>query len=406
MGEKKISARKLNKIVSNLYGPLEAFSVGNKFLPLLTSEDIYKEFYSAISNAKKTINMEFFIFQADKTGMNFANLLCKKAKEGIKVNVILDFFGSYPNRDRSTAYKKMTDAGINLRFCLSAYDFFRSLFKREKALKRWRIKSIFKRNHRKILIVDGETAYTGGANIGKEYFWSKKTNNNSWHDFQFKINGPAVNLLQFEFFRTWKSDGGKMNLEDLDLYFKKQTVYQNGIALHILTNSFGKFNKLLKPIVNAINNAKEYIYIENPYILNRKIIRALCKARKRGVRIVVLTSLEKLDFNFLKTFIERSLMHMVKSNIEVYIYPKTLLHGKAMLIDDRIGIVGTANLNNRSFYLDYELNVEIFDRKTLLKLKKDLFEKDILISEKFTRTKGKFFSKLKYYFIHFLEKFS
>lgn len=403
MGRTIRLSNKLKKFVFAKYGYFNDSSLGNIFTPLISAEKIFKEFYSVINNAEKSINMEFFIFEADKAGMAFAKLLSKKAKQGVEVNVILDFFGSYPDKKRNKMYKQMIASGVNIRFSLSILDTLRSLFNRTKYLTRSGLKLFLGRNHRKILIVDGEVAYTGGANIGRQYFWSKKNDRKYWHDFQFKISGPAVNFLQFEFFRIWLNDGGSIPIKDLDLYFRKQKNYDNGIYLNIKTNSFGKFQKLLRPILNSINNAKKYIYIENPYILNRRIINALIAAHKRGVKVIILTSLEELDFKFLKLFIERSLIRLNKAGVKVLIYPKTLLHGKAMLIDDKIAIVGTANLNNRSFYLDYELNIEIFDKKTLLYLKKELFEKDMLISNQFTKKKQRLISRIFYRFIRFLE---
>jgi len=406
MVEKRISFYKLKKLVSQNYGFLNSLSGGNLFTPLTSSQKIYREFYSSISNAKKSINMEFFIFQADDVGKRFADLLCKKAKEGVKVNVILDFLGAYPFKERARLYQNMIKEGVNLRFSLSFSDIIKSLLMKGKYFRRGGIRLFFRRNHRKILVIDGETAYTGGVNIGKQYFWSEESEEDVWHDFQFKVQGPAVNFFQAEFFRTWISDGGKIDIKNLHLYFKKQEFFKDGIYLNVLTNSFGKFNKLLKPIIRAIHSARKYVYVENPYLLNRKIVQSLCDAAERGINVVVLTSLEKQDFNFMRIFVERSLIKLHKSGVKVFIYPKTLLHGKAMLIDGKIAIVGTANLNNRSFYWDYELNMEVFDRNALLQIKKEIFEKDLVISERFTRTEGKFFSKFRYALVHFLENFS
>jgi len=232
--EEKISLRKLKRLVERDYGWIQASSYGNVFTPLTSSFEIYKEFYSAIMNAKKSINMEFFIFQADGVGKVFADLLCKKARGGVKVNVILDFLGSYPFRDRSKLYNDMIKSGVNLRFSLSFSDVIRAIFKRRIFFRRSGVRMFFKRNHRKILIVDGEIAFTGGANIGEEYLSPNYPDKTSWHDFQFKIRGPVVNTLQFTFFRSWIGDGGFVDAKNLDIFFKKQVSLKDGIHIRVL----------------------------------------------------------------------------------------------------------------------------------------------------------------------------
>lgn len=401
----KVSLHKLKRILNEKYNGFRVSSDGNLFTPLISSYDIYNEFYSAINNARKSINMEFYIFQADRVGVVFTDLLCKKAKEGILVNVILDFVGSYPFKGRLVLYNKMIASGVNLRFSLRFSDMLKSVWYNKGIFRRSGVRGFFKRNHRKILVVDGEVAYTGGANIGEEYL-SSSLKSNSWRDFQFKIVGPAVNTLQFTFFRSWIREGGIIKKKNIHYFFRKQPILKKGICIKVMTNAFGNQGKLLRSLVRDIKSARKYIYIENPYILNPIIINALCKASRRGVRVAILTSLDRLDIGFLRILVERVLFILHKAKVKIFIYPNTFLHGKAILIDDRVAIVGSANLNNRSFLWDYELNLEVFDKKVLLKMKKDIFEKDLAISSQFGKEGMKFFSKLKYFFINFLEKFS
>jgi len=326
------------------YG-LGEFSDGNRLTLFTNGDTTFNSFFQSIQNARLSINLETYIFNSDDLGWKMARLLVEKAQDGIEVNVIYDAIGCIATSPELFSY--MRKGGVEL--------------VKFHPLIPWRkVWNISFRDHRKILVVDGKTAFVGGMNIGLEYA-GKKLKGQNWRDTHLKVEGPAVRMIEFFFMENWHRQGGAM------INFNKHfpPVKEKGNKLVMTLSSMSR--KGIKPIqlayLTAIKHAHESIYITNAYFIpDRKIYRALVKASGRGVDVRVILP-GKNDLPVVQYASSYLYKRYLKHNINVFEYQENVLHAKTAVIDGIWSTVGSANLDRRSFKKNREINAIVLGKE-------------------------------------------
>ncbi|MBI5050708.1 MAG: DUF1669 domain-containing protein [Nitrospirae bacterium] len=324
------------------------FTSSNHIGLLKSGAETFQAIFDSISTAKKIICIEFYIFRDDDTGKIFADLLKEKSAQGVKVYILYDHFGSIGTSQKFWSDMKKT--GINIR---ASHPF------------RWfSPRRYIYRNHKKLLIIDGEKAFTGGFNIGNEYHGYLKIRDSfrimkpAWRDTGIHLEGPiSVTLLDI-FKRSWTAWRGEPII-----YEKKAQIMPHGIpVVPIFTNSAKSRRRMRKLFFYSINNARESILITTAYFTpSRRIITALEDAVKRGVKVKILLP-DKSDLFFVDYVARAFYTKLLKSGIEIYTYQGKILHAKTAVFDNCWCIIGSANLDFQSLRRNDEGNVGILNK--------------------------------------------
>ncbi|PNS02136.1 cardiolipin synthase [Petrotoga miotherma DSM 10691] len=395
LGENDIQYLQLiNLLKRNSKSPL---FLGNDIEIFKNGKEKFSSFFKEIENAKESINLEYYIVKDDETGKKLKDLLIKKAKEGVEIKFIMDKIGS--GRLKKSYIKQLKNAGVEIAF----YSYFLS------PLLKFVNTQVNYRNHRKIAIIDSKIGFIGGINIGNEYIG--KSSLGYWRDLHLKVRGEAVNGLQkifFEDYQTIVKAERKKEKIDPSKYFKKQERKGNSLIQIAVSGPESENSSIMQTIHKMITIAKDHIYIATPYFIpNDSILSALKIAALSGIKVKILFP-GKMD-HFLVYFASRTyLEEIIKYGVEVYFYRKDrFIHSKFVSIDGLISTVGTANIDIRSFELNYEANLLIYDREKTQQIE-DIFLEDLKISShisqdyfnnqpfliKFTEAFSKIFSNL------------
>ena len=329
---------------------------GNKVTLLFDGPATMKEMMAAASAAKSSINLETYIFDQDPVGLQFAELLMQKRKQGVVVNVMYDSVGALGTPPEF--FQRMKDAGINV----LAFNPVNPA----KRVGKWELNN---RDHRKLMVVDGKVAFTGGINISSTYanssfFRSKRkpdtTDNKQvgWRDTHIKIEGPAVASLQWHFIDAWvDQDAGE--LAEVN-YFPPLAPVGDKIV-RVLATDPDRDSEIYKSFILAIQEAKTSVHITMAYFVpDRQFIDALVQAAKRGVDVKLVlpgVSDHGLVMHAGRAFYEELLANGVK----IYQLQVAVLHAKSAVIDGTWSTVGSANIDRRSFLHNYELNIVVLD---------------------------------------------
>lgn len=303
-----------------------------------------------ISNAKHYIYVEYYIIEDDDVGNKFANELIEKAKEGVKIIFIYDDVGCW--RVPKAFFQRMSDAGIELiRFLPVKFQLLTS--------------KVNYRNHRKMVIIDGVVAYMGGMNIANRYV--RGIQNGIWRDTDIRIQGPAIIGLQKQFL--------------IDRYFSIKQIPEKPLNYKIPEKAgssniqivgdgpFGVFHPIHQGYIKAITTARRYIYIQSPYFLpTESLLIALQTAAQSGVDVRIMLP-RKSDVVLAHHASRSYIKEVLRAGIKVYFYNPGFLHAKMMVIDDYLSVVGSTNLDFRSFEHNFELSAFIFDPDESLKFK-------------------------------------
>ncbi|MGB3344205.1 MAG: cardiolipin synthase [Aequorivita sp.] len=337
-------------------------TTGNDLRVLKNGPITFNAIFPAMEKARYYINIQYYIFEDGKLAQQFLAILQQKAKEGVKVRFIYDHFGS---RLLSRRYiKQLKKAGIEV------YSFLPMRFGRL-------ISSINYRNHRKIVIVDGAVAFTGGINVSDKYIDGHSVLG-IWHDTHLQLTGPIVNSLQAVFAMDWSFASGNDDVFSAD-YFLKKTEVGTSIAQTVASGPDSDFSSIQQLYFSIVNKAEKYVYIINPYIIpGESLLDALQVAALSGVDVRLLLS-SNSDSHLVKWTVRSYFEDFLKAGVKIYLYPTVFLHSKVILSDDAITSIGTANLDIRSFEENYEVNVLIYDKRITADLKQD-FLRDCKIS--------------------------
>lgn len=355
--ENIIDNNQLN-LIKLLYKNSDATAYTNNKIEILSDgKKTFDAMFDAIRNAKNHIHVEFFIFGNDKISNELREILIQKAQEGVRVRMIYDFWGSI---FLSRMYlQSLREAGVFIRPFLP----LRLRFGRSK---------INYRNHRKILIVDGEIGFTGGLNIADRYRFGNSLGH--WRDTFVRFEGPAVHGLQQLFLTDWYFVERK--IIDDDKYYPTSRKFRNNIVQIVSSGPDTDWEAIMQGIASAIMSATQYVYIHTPYFIPNDVIDSCMQMSALSGVDVRLMIPNHSDSKLSDACTSSYLGKVLEAGIKVYKYKKGFLHSKAIVIDGFISIVGSANLDERSFNQNFEVNAFIYDSKTAETLS-NLFERDM-----------------------------
>jgi cardiolipin synthase len=335
----KMLARVVSRLVSR---PLTA---GNKIEPLVNGDEAFPAMLAAIESAQKSLALCSYIFDNDATGQKFAAALARAVARGVAVRVLVDAAGarySWPPITRVLRHAKVPSA----RFLPSFAP--------------WRVATINLRNHRKLLIADGQLAFTGGMNLRQGNVLASRPKS-PVQDLQFRIAGPLVAQLQEAFANDWTFTTGE--ILDGQIWFPDAKEAGGVIARVITDGPDGDFEKARLTLLAALAEAQSSVKILTPYFLpDSALIIALNLAALRGVRVdIVLPAKNNLPFMH---WASRALWWQVlERGCRVWLTPPPFDHSKLMIVDGHWVLLGSANWDARSLRLNFELNVECYGRE-------------------------------------------
>lgn len=329
---------------------------------LINGENKFPEVLQAIKNAKHHIHIEYYIYEDDEIGRTLADAMIAKAKEGVKVRFIYDDFGSKDIRKKLVP--KLIENGVE------AYPFLKVHF----ILLANRLNY---RNHRKIIVIDGYTSFVGGINVSDRYI-NSDGNQLYWRDTHLRIDGPGTQYLQYLFICDWNfcSD----STLNPDLYFfpsKLQPIAEENKIVQIAASGpDSEFPTILFSTLQAINLATKEILISSPYFIpGESLLDALTISALSGITVKLLVP-GKSDSTLVNSAARSYYNDLLKAGVEIYQYQKGFLHSKTMVTDKKVAIVGTANMDFRSFDLNFEVNAIVYDAEIASELT-DIFYNDL-----------------------------
>lgn len=315
-----------------------------------------------ISNAKDHIHIQYYIFKLDNLGQRIYEVLKKKAKQGVKVRILYDEMGSRGLRKRH--FKELLELGGEVEI------FFPSIL----PLINPRLNF---RNHRKIVVIDGRIGYIGGFNVGDEYLGLNKKFG-YWRDTHLRIEGSSVHPLQTRFILDW-NQASENKIDYSERYFP--AIPKKGdVAMQIISSGPDTdWPNIKNAYLKLLMEAKRYIYIQTPYFIpDNSFLNAIEVACLSGIDVRIMIP-NKPDHMFVYWATYSYIGELLQAGARVYIYDKGFIHAKMIVIDDEASSVGTANIDVRSFKLNFEVNAFIYDRQVSHELA-EIFEKDILDS--------------------------
>lgn len=323
----------------SLLGP--NFVGGNSISTLVNGDEIFPAMLNAIRSAKRSINLETYVFWDGEIAKQFTVALCDRARAGVAVNLILDAQGA---RKMGLGNKKqLQDAGVRIVKYHSAF---------------WPDPRRYNnRSHRKLLIVDGTVAFIGGAGIAD--LWAGNADSpRHWRDNHYKVTGPVVAQLQASFVSNWiKTRGDVLHGPK---YFPP--LEDSGALQAQAIRSGAHYENLDLMYLLAIASAKKSLRIENAYFLPDELVRKeLVEAAKRGARIEIIVPGKKIDQKLVRLASRRHWPELLNAGIKIYEYEPTMLHTKLLIVDDKFVSVGSGNFDNRSIRLNDEANLDVLD---------------------------------------------
>lgn len=343
-----------------LNGAQLPLTVENDVTVLEDGEETFEVIFEALRQAKHHIHLEYYIIEKGVVANKLKDILIEKAREGVRVRMIYDDFGTYLPRSFT---KELKAAGVKL------FPFYKIIFPVLSNRHNYR-------DHRKIVIVDGSIGFTGGINICDSYDNRlREKNRYYWRDIHLKICGDAVKQLQYLFFLNWNFCSDE-ELPVTDLYFPPHTKEGNQMMQIAYSGPDSNRASIMLSYFAAICNAQNYVYITTPYFIpNDSIMNALKKAAlsKVDVRLLVPNISDSVVVNYAAHSYYEELLDC---GVKIYLYNKGFIHSKTMVVDDGLSMVGSANMDIRSFDLNFELNAIIYDKKVHDQLR-DVFLKDI-----------------------------
>ena len=347
-------------IVRHLEKEGVSFSRDNSVTLLMSGQEKFDDLFRAIDQAQKSIHMEYFNFRNDSINRLLISHLAPKAKAGVEVRLLFDGFGNISNNQpmRHRDLDSIRALGIEI------YEFNPVRFPY--------FNDIWSRDHRKIVVIDGKVAYTGGMNVA-DYYIKGTPQVGEWHDMHCRIEGTEVNTLQDIFLRMWNKvthhniHGPQYyrGLGDASYFhgLKPDTCRTAGHKMvGIVNREPHTSNRIIRDFyTHAISMAQDSIKLINPYFtLNRSIKRALRKAVKRGVKVEIMLSVRS-DIPLTPDCGFYNAHKLMKRGCSVWMYKPGFHHTKVIMVDGRFCTVGSANLNARSLAWDYEENAVIID---------------------------------------------
>jgi len=349
----------------------------------MSGQEKFDDMFHAIKQARSSVHLEYFNFRNDSIASLLFSLLAEKAAEGVEVRALFDGFGNDSNNRplKRRHLQQIRSTGVEI------YEFDPIRFP-------W-VNHVFSRDHRKIVVIDGKMAYTGGMNVA-DYYINGTEQVGEWRDMHCRIEGEEVNTLQAIFLKIWNKVSHQ-NVHGAQYYrgvhnadyitgLKPDTCRTAGHKqVGIINREPRTSNEIIRRFyTDAINLAKDSIKLVNPYLtLNGTLKRALRNAVKRGVKVQIMVSSHS-DIPLTPDCVFYNVHKLMKRGADIWIYEKGFHHTKIIMVDGQFCTVGSANLNSRSLRFDYEENAVIIDPCTTRQLD-SMFERDKQDSFKLTK---------------------
>ncbi|TVY08420.1 cardiolipin synthase [Paenibacillus cremeus] len=342
---------RLFSLLNNIPGSL--ITTRNEVRVLTNAHQAYPAMLEAIGKARQHIHFEFYSIRNDETGKKFQAALIQKAREGVKVRCIFDGIGSYQLDSRFI--EELKGAGVEVYIFLPAvFAFFD--------------KRANYRNHRKIVVIDGVTGFLGGINIGNEYLGGD-AKLGFWRDTHLQLEGDAVYSLQHTFLTDWMFVSGQ-RLAEPD-YFPEHDYPARKPVQIISSGPDAHWDAILEMYFGAITAAKKRVFITTPYFIpDPSIIMSLKTAAISGIDVRIIYP-QKADSRLVGYASLSFMEELMQAGVRFYAYQKGFAHAKVVIIDDLLACVGTANMDMRSFFSNFELNAVLYDKDTIHRLEND-----------------------------------
>lgn len=332
----------------------------------IDGDDKFQSLFKDIRKAKNHIHLLYYIVRNDLLGKKLVELLTEKAKEGVKVRFLYDDMGS--RKLPRKFFKKLVEAGGEVA----------AFFPAKIPMLNLRVNF---RNHRKLAIIDGEIGYIGGFNIGDEYLGLDKKFG-YWRDTHLKITGKAVYAMQTRFVLDWNQASSK-EIRYEERYFPEiQSVGYTDVQI-VSSGPDSEWEQIKNGYIKMINSAKKYIYMQTPYFIpDDSLLNALKLAVLSGVDVRLMIP-NKPDHMFVYWATYSNVGDLLKTGARVYVYENGFIHAKMLIVDGKIATVGTANIDNRSFRLNFEVNAFLYSHHLSKKLE-NIYKDDMEKSKELT----------------------
>jgi len=325
-----------------LLGP--ALVPGNQVKTLVNGDEIFPAMLQSIRGAQKTITFETFIYWTGDIGKSFADALSERARAGVHVHLLLDWVGSV--KMEAKYLDQMKAAGVNIQ--------------QYHPLRWYNLARMNNRTHRKLLVIDGKVGFTGGVGIA-ELWTGDAQDPDHWRDLHYRVEGPVVAQMQAAFMDNWMKTSGLV-LHGSDYFPALAPVGDQAAQMFKSSPNEGSESMRLMYLL-AINAAQHRLRIANAYFVPDDLtVKTLVEAAERGVDVQVLVPGTGIDTEMVRKASRARWGKLLKAGVRIYEYQPTMLHCKLMVVDDLWVSVGSTNFDNRSFRLNDEANLNVYDR--------------------------------------------
>ena len=375
IGEKKLDRQvprlyssgdaQFQRAISSLLG--SGIVGGNRVEALINGDQIFPAMLEAIRSAETSITFETYIYWSGEIGRDFATALADRARAGIKVHVLLDWVGSGKIDD---AYlKEMEKAGVEVR------QFHKPAW--------YNLAKLNNRTHRKLLVVDGKTGFTGGVGVAPQWTGNAQDAEH-WRDSHFRIDGPAVAQMQAVFMDNWLKETGQVMHGEA--YFPALNSVGDSKAQVFSSSPSGGSESMQLMYLLSITAAEKSIDLSSAYFVPDALTtRALTGALDRGVRLRIIMPGKIMDTETVRAASRGGWGPLLEAGAELYEYQPTMYHCKVMIVDRSLVSVGSTNFDNRSFRLNDEANLNIFD-SAFAASQTEVFETDLRQARRVTHS--------------------
>jgi cardiolipin synthase len=344
------------RVVGALLGP--PLVGGNRTTVLLNGDQIFPAMLEALRAAKKTITFEMYIYWSGETGKAFSDVLSERSRAGVKVHVLIDAVGSGKIDD--TYIREMEEAGVEVR--------------RYNPPHWYTIGRFNNRTHRKLVVVDGAVAFTGGVGIADQWTGNAQDPEH-WRDTHFRIEGPVAAQMQAAFMDNWTQVTGKV-LHGTD-YFPPLAAVGAHRAQVFTSSPGGGAESMQLMYLLSIAAARQSIALSASYFVPDNVeVKTFVQAMKRGVKLRIILPGPHMDADIVRSASRARWGELLEAGAEIYEYQPTMFHCKVMVVDELWTSVGSTNFDNRSFAVNDEANLNIHDRD-FAKLQVRIFEDDL-----------------------------
>jgi cardiolipin synthase A/B len=320
----------------------ERHVAGNRLEPLIDGAEAFPAMLEAIDGATSYIHLETYILADDEVGRLFSRALSARARAGVSVRVLFDSFGSF--RLPAEYVRQLKDAGVEVVE-------FRPL------RKHWFSRLGFRRNHRKVLVVDGAVGFTGGLNVSSDYA-SFTYESKGWRDTHVRVEGPLVSELEALFRASWQRSGGAPYPQQSVSRPQATVTADDTVRAAVIASDGGHRSVIRRHYLHAFLAARKTIFIANAYFVpDRGLLRALKRAAGRGVRVAIIAPSES-DVPLVQRASEHLFDSLLRHGVEIYLWPRTHMHAKTAVVDGIWSVIGSYNLDSVSLFQNHELVIE------------------------------------------------